>query len=135
MSMFLTMEASAFLHQSVTFSIARMWGGAPGWGQFFLEGGPSSTNSLAHILVGAERSILLSPVVDNFKSACSLGDSAGEFLKRSITNAAGDAQLLELGRQFGVELILPIILSDARFSCKVKEFREKVMKLVTVLHV
>lgn len=79
--------------------------------------------------------IILGPVVDNFKSARSLGNSAGELLESTLLDAAGDAQLLELDRQLVVELILPVIFSNASFSSKVQEFRKEVMELVINLHV
>lgn len=74
-------------------------------------------------------------MVDNFKSACSLGDSTGELLESVIPDAVTDVQLLELSYQFVIELILTIIFSHASFSSKVQELREEIMELVTNFHV
>ena len=80
-------------------------------------------------------SILLDAVIHDLKTTRSLGAEGGELSESTIRVDFRHGQFLQFGRDSVVQFILQIIIRDAGFSSKVQEFREEVVKLVSILHV
>ena len=79
--------------------------------------------------------ILLDVVIHDLKMTRSLGAEGGELLESTIRVDFRHGQFLQFGRDLVVQFILQIIIRDAGFSSKVQEFREEVVKSVSILHV
>ena len=80
-------------------------------------------------------SILLDAVIHDLKTTHSLGAEGGELSESTIRVDFRHGQFLQFGCDLVVQFILQIIIRDASFSSEVQEFREEVVKLVSILHV
>lgn len=79
--------------------------------------------------------ILLNVVIHDLKTTHSLGTEGGELLESIIRVDFRYGQFLQFGCDSVVQFILQIIIRDTSFSSKVQEFREEVVKLVSILHI
>lgn len=129
------MKAFALLHQLVPVD-ARVDGTGEGlrWRGFFLDRGIGSAGGLGGFPAGSEHLIPLCTMVDDIQLACSLRHSIRELMEVTVLDTVRDAQLLEFSSELMIELILPVILSNACFCCEKEKFREEVMELITGFH-
>ena len=78
---------------------------------------------------------LLDAMIYNLKTTCSLGAEEGELSESIIRVDFRHGQFLQFDHDLVVQFILQIIIRDAGFSSKVQEFREEVMKSISISHV